>query len=394
MNPDATIYLDAAATTAADPRVIEAMLACLGVDGDYANPASGHAPGRRASALVERAREQLAARIAAVSGQIVFTSGATEANNLALKGVFERASPGAHLVTTRIEHASVLDCAGALRARGVRVTLVDCDALGRVAPAAIEAALCDDTALVSMMHVNNETGVIQDIGAVADICRRRGILFHTDAAQSVGKLPLDVVALGVDLVSLSAHKLHGPKGVGALYLRDGLTIARQLHGGEQEHGFRAGTLATHQIVGMGCAFSLADPDADAARMRALVDRLWAGLACIEGAQLNGDPQGRAPHILNVAFAGVEGESLRLALADIAVSAGSACASDTPDASHVLSGMGLGDALAASSLRFSVSRMTGQPEVDRAVARVRVEVARLRALAGAHAPGWCSDRQIR
>ncbi len=388
------IYLDAAATTPVDERVIEAMLGCLGPGSAWANPSSDHEPGRRARALVDRARAQVAARIGATDGTIVFTSGATEANNLALKGVMELAGPGAHLVTTRIEHASVLDCARALQARGFGVSIVDCGPDGRVSPDAIVAAVQDNTALVSLMHVNNETGVIQDVDAVSRLCRERGIAFHTDAAQSLGKLPLEVSASGVDLVSLSAHKLHGPKGVGALYLREGRRLSRQQHGGEQEFGLRAGTLATHQIVAMGLACQLADPSSEAGRLRALTDRLWSGLAELGGVQLNGADSARAPHILNVAFAGVEGESLRLALADLAVSAGSACASDTPDASHVLSGMGLGDALAASSLRFSVSRMTDSGEIDRAIARVQFEVTRLRALVGLCAPGWCSARQIR
>lgn len=388
------IYLDAAATTPVDPRVVEAMLGCLDADGDFANPASDHNPGRRARALVDRARGEVAARIGATAGTIVFTSGATEANNLALKGVMEFAGAGAHLVTTRIEHASVLDCARAMRARGFEVSFVDCDDGGRVSPAAIASALKDNTALVSVMHVNNETGVIQDIDAIARLCRQRGIPLHTDAAQSMGKVPLDVSMAGVDLVSLSAHKLHGPKGVGALYLREGQRLARQQHGGEHEYGLRAGTLATHQIVGMGRACQLADPAVEGSVLRELTDRLWTGLVAVGRVQLNGTGDARAPHILNVAFEGVEGESLRLALADLAISGGSACASDTPDVSHVLSGMGLGDALAGSSLRFSVSRMTAAQEIDRAVARVGTEVRRLRALAGVRAPGWCSARQIR
>lgn len=393
----APIYLDCAATTPVDPRVIDAMNECLGADGVYANPSSGHRAGRRARERVEQARALIARRVGASPDSVIFTSGATEANNLALKGTLGLAPAGAHLVTTRIEHASVLDSAAALEATGHPATRVDCDAHGRVSPQRIAAAIRSDTALVSVMHVNNETGVVQDIAAIAEQCRARGVPLHVDAAQSVGKVAVDVSAWRADMVSLTAHKLHGPKGVGALVVRAGMPLLPLLHGGEQERGLRSGTLATHQIVGMGRAYELAAPERDGPALAALRDRLWDGLRAIEGAGLNGHPEHRAPHILNVSFAGVEGESLRLALEDLAVSAGSACASDTPDASHVLSGMGLGDALAASSLRFSVGRMTTRAEVDRAIERVASEVGRLRALAGAGTAGtprWCSTGQIR
>jgi cysteine desulfurase len=386
---EAPVYLDSAATTPVDPRVIEAMTACLCRDGEFANAASSHAAGQRARVLIERARAQVAARIGAQPGEIIFTSGATEANNLALKGVFAARGSGAGLVTTRIEHASVIDVARSLEMRGVAVAWVSCDTLGRVDPAAIAALIDDNTALVSVMHVNNETGVIQDIEAIAACCRDRGVLLHVDAAQSIGKLPFDVARLGADLVSLTAHKLHGPKGAGALYVRPGVTLEPLLHGGEHERGLRAGTQATHQIVGMGLAYQLADPARDGPAIAALRDALWEGIRQLEGIRMNGDPRRRAPHLLNVSFPGVEGESLRLALEDIAVSAGSACASDSADASHVLSGMGLGDALAASSLRFSVSRMTRPEEIGRAVERVGQAVSRLRGLAGTGLPRWCS-----
>jgi cysteine desulfurase len=291
-------------------------------------------------------------------------------------------------VTSRIEHKSVLDTARALEAAGVAVTYVDCDAGGRVNPQAVAAAIGPDTALVSIMHVNNETGVIQDIAAIGAICRERGVWFHVDAAQSAGKVPLALGGAAVDLCSLTAHKLCGPKGVGALYVASGVLLAPQIHGGEQERGLRAGTLATHQVVGMGAAYELADPSAEAPRLVGLRDRLWAALRAVPGARLNGAVEHRAPHVLNVSFPGAEGESLRLALRDLAISAGSACAADSPEASHVLRGLGLSDPLAASSLRFSVGRFTTEDEIAAAAERVAAEVARLREVAKS-APRWCS-----
>jgi cysteine desulfurase len=355
---------------------------------EFGNPSSSHAAGRRARELVERARAQVAARVGAPPERIVFTSGATESNNLALRGVLSGRRERRHLVTSRIEHRSVLDTARALEAEGVTVTYVDCDADGRVDPRRVAAAITPATALVSVMHVNNETGVIQDVAALGAICRERGVWLHVDAAQSAGKLPLELAAAPIDLCSLTAHKLCGPKGVGALYVGSGVGLAPQIVGGEQERGVRAGTLATHQIVGMGSAYELADPVLEGPRLAALRDRLWAELQSIPGARLNGAAAPRAPHVLNVTFPGVEGESLRLALRDLAVSAGSACAADSPEASHVLTGMGLSDALAGSSLRFSVGRLTTETEVDGAAARVAEEVARLRGVAKS-APVWCS-----
>lgn len=380
------IYLDYAATAPLDERVASAMTACM--TREFGNPSSLHAPGRRARALVERARAQVAKRVGAAPERIVFTSGATESNNLALRGVLAGRRARPHLVTSRIEHKSVLDAARALEAEGVAVTYVDCGADGRVDPSRVAAAITPDTALVSIMHVNNETGVVQDVAAVAAVCRERGVWLHVDAAQSAGKLPLALQDAAIDLCSLTAHKLCGPKGVGALYVGPDVGLAAQMHGGEQERGLRAGTLATHQIVGMGEAYALADPAAEGPRLAALRDRLWAGLERIPGARLNGAAAPRAPHVLNVTFPGVEGESLRLALRDLAVSAGSACAADSPEASHVLTSMGLSDALASSSLRFSVGRFTTELEVDRAAARVAEEVGRLRDVAKS-APAWCS-----
>jgi len=383
------IYLDHAATTPVDPAVAAEMMRCVGPDGPFANPSSSHAMGRAAARVVERARRVVAARIGADPAGLVFTSGATEANNLAIKGVIAAAPADCrHLVTTRIEHKSVLDTAAAVERDGGAVTYVGCDAAGLVSPDEIERAIRPDTALVSVMRVNNETGMIQPIAAIAEICRSRGVPLHVDAAQAAGRLPLDVRRDGLALCSLTAHKIGGPKGVGALWIRDGVAIAPLLHGGEQQRGLRPGTLPTHQIAGMGKAFELADPAEEGPRLAALRARLWSALERIDGVRLNGDPERAAPHILNVAFPGVDGEALRFALREIAVSAGSACMSDNPEASHVLSAMGLTDAAATASIRFSVGRTTTADDVDEAAARVADEVERLRRLA-LGAPAWCS-----
>jgi cysteine desulfurase len=381
------IYLDYAATAPLDPAVAAAMHECM--LREFGNPSSQHAAGRRARALVEAAREVIARRVGASGERLIFTSGATESNNLALAGVLRRSrNRRVHLVTSRIEHKSVLDTARALEAQGVSVTYVEATRGGYVEPERVVEAIRDDTQLVSIMHVNNETGVIQDVLAIGEACRERGVLFHVDAAQSAGKLPLALDDAPIDLCSLTAHKLCGPKGVGALYVAPRVTLAPQMHGGEQERGLRAGTLATHQIVGMGKAYELADPEREGPLLAALRDRLWRELSRVPGARQNGDPARRAPHILNVAFPGVDGESLRFALAGVAASAGSACAADSPEASHVLTGIGLSDAVAASSLRFSVGRFTSEDEVVMAAERVAVAVERLRALAPG-APSWCS-----
>jgi cysteine desulfurase len=381
------IYLDYAATAPLDPKVAAAMHECL--TSEFGNPSSLHAAGRRARALVDAARASVAARVGAASERIVFTSGATESNNLALQGVLRRSrNRRVHLVTSRIEHKSVLDVARALHANGVAVTYVAATPGGSVEPERVVEAIGEDTQLVSIMHVNNETGVVQNVQAIGEACRARGVLFHVDAAQSVGTLPLDLAAAPIDLCSLTAHKLCGPKGVGALYVAPRVTLQPQLLGGEQERGLRAGTLATHQIVGMAKAYELADPAHEAPRLAALRDGLWQELATIEGARRNGDPARQAPHVLNVTFPGVEGESLRYALAGICVSAGSACAADSPEASHVLTGMGLSDVLAGSSLRFSVGRFTTEDDAVEAARRVAHGVAALRSLASA-APAWCS-----
>jgi len=384
------IYLDYAATTPVDPAVIAVMIECLGSSGDSANPSSSHLPGRRAKARVEVARSQIAKRIGVSSDTVWFTSGATESDNMALIGAMRaNAHRGRHLITSVLEHKAILDTAHALEAEGVEVTYVNHDPDGIVDPDQIAEAIRDDTVLVSIMHVNNETGVLQDIAAIGQRCHECGVLFHVDAAQSTGKVALKLEDWAVDLASLTAHKTYGPMGIGAIYISEGVSLDPMIHGGEQEGGFRPGTLATHQIVGFGKAFELADPDSDGPLLAARRDRLWTGLNAIEGVSLNGHPAQRSPHVLNVTFPGVEGSSLQLALANVAISAGSACNSDIPDPSHVLRGMGLSDVLAESTLRFSVGRFTTEAEIDYVVGRIQDEVPRLRALASG-APVWTAS----
>jgi cysteine desulfurase len=379
------VNLDHAATTPLDARVIAAMQEAM-QDEFSGNPASSHGLGRAARELIERAAASIAQRINAPADSLVFTSGATESNHLALLGATEGRS--GQIITTRIEHASVLEPCAALARRGFELTYLDCDAEGRIDPAHLSDALTDRTVLVSIMHVNNETGVIQDIDALAQCCRKRRIPMHVDAAQSIGRLLVDVERWGVDMVSLSAHKAHGPKGIGALYLRPGLRVAAQFLGGEQQRGLRAGTLPTHQIVGMGRAFELADPARDAVILGRLSGQLRQALAAIPDARFNGRPECCAPHLVNVSFPGIDGESLRLALEDLAVSAGSACHSDAAEPSRVLSAMGLSDARAAASLRLSVGRGSSAEDIAYAAQRIATEVARLRELARG-APRWCS-----
>ena len=367
------VYLDYSATAPVDPRVAQKMSRCLLTDGDFGNPAStSHVFGWNAAELVEEARTQVAALIGADPREIVWTSGATESDNLALKGVMEAAGDG-HIVTSSYEHKAVLDTVAWLEAQGAEATLVPPNADGIVSPEAVAEALRPDTRIVSIMHVNNEVGVVNDIAAIGGLCRERGIVFHTDAAQSAGKIPIDVVADQLDLVSLSGHKMYGPKGVGALYVRRSppLRIAAQIHGGGHERGMRSGTLATHQLVGMGEAARIcaADLERENDRVRRLRDRLWSHLKQIAGSSLNGTIERRLPGNLNVAFAGVDGETLLMALDDIAVSSGSACTSATVEPSHVLRAMGIPDDLAGSSLRFTVGRFTTEEEVDYAGTRV-------------------------
>lgn len=382
------IYLDYAATTPVDPRVADAMIECLRADGAHGNPASmGHDFGRRARALVEKARQQVAASIGARPECIVWTSGATESDNLAIFGVARfHADRGKHLVTARTEHKAVLDPFKQLEKEGFEVTWLKPECDGIVTPEQVREALRPDTQLVSLMHVNNETGVIQDVATIGAMCRERGIAFHVDAAQSAGKLPLNVEAMNIDLLSLTAHKSYGPKGIGALYVRrkPPLGLRPLLYGGGQEMGLRSGTLPTHQIVGMGLAFELGERDreADVARIAELRERLWQGLAAIGGVELNGCSERRVCGVLNVCFHNVEGESLRFALRDLAVSSGSACASGSDEASYVLRALGRSDQLAQSSIRFSLGRFTTADEIDRAIASVTREVTRLRALSPA------------
>jgi len=382
----APIYLDYAATSPVDPRVVKAMAACMTRDGVFANPASPHSAGNQARRVVEHARAQIGALVHAAPERLVFTSGATEANNLALRGML---SGGGQLVTTRIEHRSVLDPAEALAARGVELCLLDCDREGIVAPEKIAAAISPRTRLVSVMQVNNEIGSVQDIAAIARVCREAGVPLHVDAAQGAGKVALDIEGWGIDLCSLTAHKLNGPKGIGALYVRPGMALEPLISGGEAQLGVRAGTLPTHQIAGFGQAFELAAGPGEAQALQALRERLWGRLGRIPGARRNGSPERSAPHILNVSFPGVEGESLRLALEDLAVSSGSACTSRSAEPSHVLRSLGLSDILAESSLRFGVGRFTTEGEVDSAADRVMTEVTRLRQVSEG-APAWCSS----
>jgi cysteine desulfurase len=384
------LYFDNAATTPVDPRVVEAMVACLGPDRDFANPASGHALGTRARRLVESAREAVGARVNAPPTRIAFMSGATEANNLALKGTL-RAQGGQrkHLITTRIEHKSILESARTLESEGITVTYLECDAHGNITPEQVDSAITPATALVSVMHVNNEVGVIENIPDIARVCRARGVLLHVDAAQSAGKIPLDLAGWGIDLCSLTAHKINGPKGIGALYVRSGIALTPLVDGGEPEIGLRGGTLATHQIVGMGKAFELADPDVEGARLTKLRDELWLGLEALGGVTRNGNPARSAPHILSASLRGIDGASLLFALPDIALSQGSACNTSVPEPSYVLTALGLSDAAAQSTLRFGLGRFTEPADVAFVLERVGVEFNRLRALARG-APAWCSS----
>jgi len=386
--PKQSIYLDYAATTPVDPRVAEAMIECLRPDGAHGNPASiGHEFGRRARALVEKARQQVAASIGARPECIVWTSGATESDNLAIFGVARfHADRGRHVVTARTEHKAVLDAFKQLEREGFEVTWLKPANDGVVQPEQVRDALRPDTQLVSLMHVNNETGVIQDVGAVGAICRERNIPFHVDAAQSAGKLPLDVEALNIDLMSLTAHKSYGPKGIGVLYVRrkPPLGLKPLFYGGGQEMGLRSGTLATHQIVGMGAAFEIGERERqqDVERIGVLRDRLWQGLIALGGVELNGHRDQRVAGVLNVCFHNVEGESLRFALRDLSVSSGSACASGSDEASYVLRALGRSDQQAQSSIRFSLGRFTTVEQIDQAIDSVSREVSRLRALSPA------------
>jgi cysteine desulfurase len=389
MSP-APVYLDYAATTPVDPQVAQAMSECLAAGGDFGNPSSAHAYGLAAAARIERARTQVAALLTVQPQEIVFTSGATESNNLAILGVARaNADRGRHLVTARTEHKSVLDPCRRLEKEGFSVSWLTPTHSGRIDPAALAAALRPDTVLVALMCANNETGVLEDVAALAALCRERGVAFHSDCAQAAGRVPLRLHELGVDFASLTAHKLYGPKGVGALYVRSGARALLQplAYGGGQERALRPGTLATHQIVGFGAACELAARllPAEGARLAALSGRLWQGLSALGGVHLNGASSPRVPGIVNVSFEGVQGESLVAELADLAVSTGAACSSDSADASYVLRALGRDVQLAQSSLRFSLGRHTSEDDVDYAVSAVRRALARLRSRSPGAAP---------
>jgi cysteine desulfurase len=379
------IYLDYSATTPVDPRVAEKMCACLTPDGNFGNPASrSHPFGWSAEEAVEQARAHVAALVNCDPKEIVWTSGATESDNLALKGAAHfYQKKGRHIVTVKTEHKAVLDSCRQLEREGFEVTYLDPEPSGLLDLDRFESVLRKDTILASVMHVNNEIGVIQDIEKLGRICRERGVIFHVDAAQSTGKVPIDLERAQVDLMSFSAHKTYGPKGIGALYVRrkPRIRIEAQMHGGGHERGMRSGTLATHQCVGMGEAFRIAKEEmaTENERVRALRDRLWAGLRDMEAVYLNGDLERRVAGNLNASFNFVEGESLIMALKDMAVSSGSACTSASLEPSYVLRALGREDELAHSSIRFTIGRFTTQEEIDYVVDKVRHQVDRLREL---------------
>ena len=380
------VYLDYAATTPVDPKVAAAMVECLTLDGNFGNPASrSHVYGWKAEEAVERARGQLADLINADPREIVWTSGATESDNLAIKGVAHHyQGKGRHLITSCIEHKAVLDSCAQLEREGFEVTYLRPNAAGIVEPAQLAEAIRPDTILVSLMHVNNEIGTLNDLSAIGEICRQHAVLFHVDAAQGVGKLPIDMAELPVDLLSISAHKMYGPKGIGALYVRrvPKLQLQAQMHGGGHERGMRSGTLATHQIVGLGEAAAIAAEEMaeESIRISQLRDRLWRGIQALGDVYLNGDLTRRVPGNLNVSFAGVDGETLLIALKDLAISSGSACASASIDPSHVLQGLGIPQELALSALRFSPGRYSTEEDIDFAITTIQHAVSRLRGVA--------------
>jgi cysteine desulfurase len=379
-----TIYFDYSATTPVDPRVAEKMIPYL--TEDFGNPASrSHPYGWTAEKAVEEARGHVAALVNADPKEIVFTSGATESNNLAIKGAanFYAGTKGKHIITVMTEHKAVLDTVREMERQGFEATYLPVRDNGLLDLDVLRAAIRPDTVLVSVMAVNNEIGVIQDIEAIGRICREKGVIFHVDAAQATGKMPIDLKALPVDLMSFSAHKTYGPKGIGALYVRrkPRVRLEAQMHGGGHERGMRSGTLATHQIVGMGEAFRIAKEEmaTENERIRMLRDRLYAGLKDIEEVHLNGDVDRRVPHNLNVSFNFVEGESLIMAIKDLAVSSGSACTSASLEPSYVLRALGRSDELAHSSIRFSIGRFTTEEEVDYAIKLLHEKIGKLREL---------------
>ena len=379
-----TLYFDYSATTPVDPRVAAKMIPYL--TEHFGNPASrSHPYGWEAEAAVEEARGHIAALVGADPKEIVFTSGATESNNLAIKGAghFYAGTKGKHIITVRTEHKAVLDTVREMERQGFEATYLNVKENGLLDLDEFRAAIRPDTVLASVMAVNNEIGVIQDLDAIGKICREKGVIFHVDAAQATGKMPIDLTRLPVDLMSFSAHKTYGPKGIGALYVRrkPRIRLEAQMHGGGHERGMRSGTLATHQIVGMGEAFRIAKEEmaAENERIRMLRDRLYAGLKDIEEVHLNGDMDQRVPHNLNVSFNFVEGESLIMAIKDLAVSSGSACTSASLEPSYVLRALGRSDELAHSSIRFSIGRFTTEEEVDYAIKLLHEKIGKLREL---------------
>jgi cysteine desulfurase len=387
------IYLDYSSTTPVDPRVVKAMQACLSSEGNFGNPASrSHKFGWLAEEAVDIARNNIADLVNADPREIVFTSGATESNNLAIKGAakfYQRT--GKHIITLKTEHKAVLDSTAQLEKEGFDVTYISPKSNGLIDLAKLKETIRNDTVLVSIMHVNNEIGVIQDITAIGEICRERKVIFHVDAAQSTGKVPIDLQTMKVDLMSFSAHKTYGPKGIGALFVRrkPRVRLEAQIHGGGHERGMRSGTLATHQIVGMGEAFRIAKDEmlTENERIRTLRDKLFNGIKSVPDIYLNGDAEQRVAHNLNISFNYVDGESLIMALKDIAISTGSACTSASLEPSYVLRAIGLSDELAHSSIRFSIGRFTTEDEIDYVVKVVLSSIDKLREMS----PLWKSHR---
>lgn len=377
------IYLDYSSTTPVDPRVAAKMADCLTSDGIFGNPASrSHKFGWVAEEAVDIARNQIADLVNADPREIVFTSGATESNNLAIKGAANfYGKKGKHLITLKTEHKAVLDTMRQLEREGYEVTYMDPEPNGLVNLDKLIAAIRPETVLISIMHVNNEIGVIQDIAAIGEMCRERKILFHVDAAQSTGKVPIDLQTMKVDLMSFCAHKTYGPKGIGALFVRrkPRIRLEAQMHGGGHERGMRSGTMATHQIVGMGESFRIAKEvmGAENERLMMLRNKLWNGIKDMEAVYLNGDMESRIAGNLNVSFAYVEGESLIMALKDMAVSSGSACTSASLEPSYVLRALGLSDELAHSSIRFTTGRFTTEAEIDYVIGVIRNAIDKLR-----------------
>ena len=385
MKNNEAIYLDYSATTPVDPRVAKKMMHYLDPNGVYGNPASrSHSFGWKAEEAVEHARQQIADLLNCDPREIVWTSGATESDNLCIKGAAHfYAKKGKHLITSKIEHKAVLDTCRQLEREGYEVTYLDPDSDGMITPQQVADAIREDTTLVSLMHVNNEIGVINDIKAIGEVTRSKGVLFHTDAAQSPGKVPIDLQEMKVDLMSLSAHKAYGPKGIGAAFVRrkPRARIEAQMHGGGHERGMRSGTLPTHQIVGMGEAFAIAKQDLrkDYKKIEQLHQRFWRQIKDMEEVYINGSVTQRVPHNFNVSFNYIEGESLMMALKDLAVSSGSACTSASLEPSYVLRALGRNDELAHSSIRFSFGRFTTEEQVDRAAVGLRHAVTKLREL---------------